>query len=134
MRQMLLRQLIRRVARAVAIMHERHVSHRDLKAPNVLLRVARDGLAVEELLFIDLVGVRCHRKLPRLRRIKNLARLHASFVSHPLISRTDKLRLLRAYLDRRLRGRTGWKRWWQQIEEATDAKVRRNQKSGRPLR
>jgi tRNA A-37 threonylcarbamoyl transferase component Bud32 len=133
-RTSLLRQAINRVGRSLAIMHERHVSHRDLKAPNVLLRVAADGLTIEELFFIDLVGVRCHRKLGRTRRLKNLARLHASFVRHPLISRTDKLRLLRAYLDRGLRGRSGWKRWWCQVEEATERKVQRNQKNGRPLR
>jgi tRNA A-37 threonylcarbamoyl transferase component Bud32 len=133
-RRPLLRQALDRVGRALAIMHERHVSHRDLKAPNVLLRIATDGLTIEELFFIDLVGVRCHRKLRRLRRVKNLARLHASFVRHPVLSRTDKLRLLRAYLDYSLRGRSGWKRWWCQVEEATGQKVRRNRRNGRPLR
>jgi tRNA A-37 threonylcarbamoyl transferase component Bud32 len=133
-RRTLLRDALDRVARAVRTMHERHVSHRDLKAPNVLLQVETDGVTVEELLFIDLVGVRCHGKLRRSRRVQNLARLHASFVTHPMLSRTDKLRFLRTYLCWGLRGRLGWKRWWQQISSATEEKVRRNQRSGRPLR
>jgi hypothetical protein len=29
--------------------------------------------------------------------------------------------------------RIGWKRWWQQIEAATNEKVRRNLRTGRPL-
>jgi hypothetical protein len=129
-----LRTLLDRVARLLRTLHERHLSHRDLKAPNLLLRVRPDGLTVEEVFFIDLVGVRRHRKLHRSRRIQNLARLHASFRSHPGITRTDKLRFLRTYLAWGLRGRLGWKRWWRQVEAATEAKVRKNLRSGRPLK
>jgi hypothetical protein len=114
-------------------LHDRHLSHRDLKAPNLLLEMAADGLTVQEVCFIDLVGVRRHGKLRRRRRIQNLARLHASFHSHPGVTRSDKLRLLRSYLAWGLHGRIGWKRWWQQIATATEAKVLRNQRSGRPL-
>jgi tRNA A-37 threonylcarbamoyl transferase component Bud32 len=132
--RVLLRAMINRVGRLLATLHHRHLSHRDLKAPNLLLRVGPDGLTVEDVFFIDLVGVRRHAKLQRLRRIQNLARLHASFRQHPGVTRSDKLRFLRAYLAWGLRGRIGWKRWWHQIAAATELKVRRNQRSGRPLR
>jgi hypothetical protein len=87
----------------------------------------------DQVWFIDLVGVRRHGKLGRRRRVQNLARLHASFVNHPGVTRADKLRFLRAYLAWGVRGRYGWKRWWHQVEEATRAKVRRNLRNGRPL-
>jgi hypothetical protein len=132
-RQGLLRDLLDRVGRLLATLHQRHLSHRDLKAPNLLLQLGADGLVVEGIFFIDLVGVRRHRKLRRPRKVRNLARLHASFHSHPGVTRTDKLRFLRAYLAVRLRGRLGWKRWWHQIEAATASKIRRNQLRSRPL-
>jgi len=43
------------------------------------------------------------------------------------------LRFLRVYLRWGLRGRSGWKRWWRQIAEATAHKVQRNLHKGRPL-
>jgi tRNA A-37 threonylcarbamoyl transferase component Bud32 len=157
-RQVLLRRLIEQVAALVRDLHHRRLSHRDLKAPNLLVAPAAvgtrpastEGLAASErgarwlralrqtegspqLWFIDLVGVRRHRKLPRSRRVQNLARLHVSFYDHSALTRTDKLRFLRIYLQWGLRGRYGWKRWWQQIEEATQKKVLRNLRSGRPL-
>ncbi|HZY91074.1 MAG TPA: lipopolysaccharide kinase InaA family protein [Gemmataceae bacterium] len=145
-----LRRLIDQVARLIATLHQRYLSHRDLKAANLL--VSREGWYVSargtserragpvpttwdqaQVWFIDLVGVRRHRKLRRRRRLQNLARLHASFYCHPALTRTDKLRFLRVYLRWGLRGRFGWKRWWRQLDEATRAKVRRNLRNGRPL-
>jgi hypothetical protein len=67
------------------------------------------------------------------RQVQNLARLHASFLRTALLTRTDKLRFLRCYLQWGLFGRTGWKRWWRDIDQATSAKVARNAGRGRPL-
>ncbi len=144
-----LRRLIDRVARLVLLLHQRHLSHRDLKPANLLVSpvaavVTHRGIAplagggpaeeTDQVWFIDLVGARRYGKLSRQRRVQNLARLNAGFWEHPGLTRTDKLRFLRAYLAWGLRGRYGWKRWWRQVEEATRAKVRRNLRSGRPLR
>jgi tRNA A-37 threonylcarbamoyl transferase component Bud32 len=143
-----LRRLIDQVARLVALLHQRHLSHRDLKAANVLVSPApwrvdgRGTVALgpvppaggaDQVWFIDLVGVRRHGKLRRGRRVQNLARLHASFLAAGGLTRADRLRFLRAYLAWGLRGRVGWKRWWREVEEATKAKVRRNLRRGRPL-
>jgi tRNA A-37 threonylcarbamoyl transferase component Bud32 len=133
-RQARIRDLLDRVGRLLRTLHTRHLSHRDLKAPNLLLRIGPDGTTVRDLYFIDLVGVRRHGKLRRHRRLQNLARLHASFRRHVGVTRTDKLRFLRAYLAWGLHGRLGWKRWWQEVEAATEAKARRNRLSGRPLK
>jgi tRNA A-37 threonylcarbamoyl transferase component Bud32 len=121
-----LRVLIDQLARLIGTLHHRHLSHRDLKASNVLV-------SKEQLSFIDLVGVMRHRKLRRARRVQNLARLNASSACCPGLTRTDKLRFLRAYLRWGLRGREGWKRWWRQVAEATAEKIDRNRRSGRPL-
>jgi tRNA A-37 threonylcarbamoyl transferase component Bud32 len=149
-RRLALRRLIDQVARLVGTLHHRHLSHRDLKAANLLVSTEQwfaSGRGTKErgrgpgpvspgamqVWFIDLVGVRRHFKLRRHRRLQNLARLHASFHCHPALTRTDKLRFLRLYLRWGLRGRIGWKRWWRQLEEATKTKVERNLRNGRPL-
>jgi hypothetical protein len=94
------------------------------------MTTACDG---ENVWLIDLVGVRRHGKLRRQRRLQNLARLNVSFLGRSGLTRTDRLRFLRVYLRWGLRGRLGWKRWWRQVQEATEAKVRRNLRNGRPL-
>jgi tRNA A-37 threonylcarbamoyl transferase component Bud32 len=148
-RQAALRRLIDQVAQLVGTLHHRHLSHRDLKAANLLVSTEQwfaSGRGTKEcgpgpisplamqVWFIDLVGVRRHRKLRRHRRLQNLARLHASFYCHSGLTRTDKVRFLRVYLRWGVRGRFGWKRWWRQLEKATQTKIERNLRNGRPLR
>jgi tRNA A-37 threonylcarbamoyl transferase component Bud32 len=144
-----LRGLIDQVGRLLARMHRRRLSHRDLKAPNLLVSpapalVTGRGIAplppgppaetgVDQVWFIDLVGVRRLRRLRRSRKVRDVARLAVSFHDHPGLTRADRLRFLRAYLGWGLHGRHGWKPWWRQVEAATAAKVRRNQRAGRPL-
>jgi serine/threonine protein kinase len=121
------RRLIDVLARWVRLMHERGVSHRDLKAANILIT------PVGQCQFIDLVGVRTRRRVPGRVRVRDLARLNASFVASPNVSRADRLRFLRTYLVWGLRGSAGWKDWWDRVRRATEAKVRRNQRRNRPL-
>jgi tRNA A-37 threonylcarbamoyl transferase component Bud32 len=121
-----LRRRIDQVAGLVRELHRRHLSHRDLKAANVLV-------AGEQVWLIDLVGVSRPRHLTRARRVQNLARLNASFHDEPALTRTDKLRFLRVYLQWGLLGNGGWKKWWREIAQATADKVARNQRKGRPL-
>lgn len=121
-----LRDLLRQIAGLVSELHRHCLSHRDLKAANLLV-------SAERVWLIDLVGVRRYLQLARKRRVQNLARLNASFHNSPLLTRTDRLRFLQAYLRTGLVGRESWKRWWREIAAATGQKVARNQKSGRPL-
>lgn len=126
-RRELLRHRIDQVAQLVGELHRRQLSHRDLKASNILLTSSHG------LWLIDLVGIVDYAKLPRSRRVQNLARLHASFFRNDAVTRTDKLRFLRRYLQWGLFGKIGWKRWWRAIEQATQAKAARNARQGRPL-
>jgi tRNA A-37 threonylcarbamoyl transferase component Bud32 len=120
-----------KLGRLVRTMHGRQVAHRDLKAPNVLM-AGPDPLAAEPVL-IDLVGVEAGRPVPEAVRVRDLARLNASFLGSHRVSRTDRLRFLRAYLGWGLRGRGDWKSWWRKVGEATRAKAARNARTGRPL-
>lgn len=115
-----------RLGRLLRLMHERQVSHRDLKASNILM-------AGDEPVLIDLVGVEAGRPVPDDVRVRDLARLNASFLGSPQITRTDRLRVLRAYRLWAMRGRGDWKSWWTRIAAATEAKVARNVRTGRPL-
>lgn len=149
-RQVLRRQLVQ-VAQVIRELHRRSLSHRDLKAANIL--VSRDvsrfvspfnsplGTCSQSLLpifmssvwLIDLVGVERHGRLSRSRKIQNLARLNASFHDHAALTRTDRLRFLREYLHWALHGGGDWKNWWNAIEQATLSKIARNIRRGRPL-
>jgi tRNA A-37 threonylcarbamoyl transferase component Bud32 len=144
-----LRRQIERVARAVRDMHHRQISHRDLKAANLLVTsieieetpagaacpigMSPFSVALTNLWFIDLVGVSRHSRLGSRRRVQNIARLSASFLGSPNVTRTDRLRFLSIYLGWHVYGKGDWKAWWRAIDHATAAKVSRNQKSGRPL-
>jgi tRNA A-37 threonylcarbamoyl transferase component Bud32 len=145
----LLRRLIERVARAIRALHQRQLSHRDLKAANILARrwdappsePSAYSQDIQNLLYmpessvwlIDLVGVERVMELARPRKIQNLSRLNASFFGSGSITRTDRLRFLLTYLNCGPFGRCDWKSWWKQIDRATLKKVRRNQRRGKPL-
>ena len=147
-----LRRLIDQAAHLVRVLHERRLSHRDLKAANILVQspstsperqrrdpvagapgMCDDSIDQEHLWLIDLVGVGRHRRLSQRRRIQNLARLNASFHGSATVTRTDRLRFLRVYLGWGLFGKQGWKKWWREIGATTRAKVERNAQRGRPL-
>src|SRR5262249_15728300 len=121
-RRGILRRLLDGLARLVRELHRRHLANRDLKAANILLQAQEDPA----LWLIDLVGVTRPRRLSRARRVQNLARLNASFLTHPGLTRTDRLRFLRVYQQWNLFGRHRWKRWWREVEEASQAKAARN--------
>ncbi len=142
--------LIRHAGRLLAVLHDRRLSHRDLKGPNLLVNaipctVSSRGVAegqapadvasslLQQIWFIDLVGVRRQAVLSPGRRVRNLARLCASFRGRGTLTRTDLLRFLRVYLGWGLRGWSDWKAWWAAIARALHAKVRRNRRNGRPL-
>jgi tRNA A-37 threonylcarbamoyl transferase component Bud32 len=145
----LLRQLIERVARTIRALHQRQLSHRDLKAANILVRrwdappgdPSAYSQDIQNLLYmpessvwlIDLVGVERFQELAPRRRIQNLSRLNASFQYRGGITRTDRLRFLLTYLTSGGAGPGDWKDWWKRIDQATRKKIRRNQRRGKPL-
>ena len=116
-----------KLGRLLRAMHDREVSHRDLKAPNVLLVGVSDPLTARPVL-LDLVGVTVGVRVTLAVRRRDLARLAVSFPAGTLTNGV-RLRFLRAYLgcDR------DWKPWWRDLAKRAAAKVARNDRRGRPL-
>ena len=133
-----LRLWISKLARMIGTMHDRGLSHRDLKAANLLINhpdgeVHSESHEAERIWIIDMVGVSRMKHVDEETRVKNVTRLHASFCKDNRLTRTDKLRFLRAYLRWGLTGKDTWKSWWRQIDSATAQKIEKNRRSGRPL-
>jgi serine/threonine protein kinase len=127
-----IRSLTGSLAVLIRSLHDRSISHRDLKASNILIDVS-SGAGKEKLSLIDLVGVRLRHPLPWARRIQNLARLCLSLSSVPEQTRTDHLQFLRFYLAWGLSPRNDWKGLWRRIDRAIGAKRAKNLRRGRPL-
>lgn len=127
-----IRALTISLAELIRSLHERSLSHRDLKAANILINAdaTNDRL---ELSLIDLVGVRLRHPIPRSRRVQNLARLCISLDTVPGRNRSDSLRFLRTYLPWGLSPLNDWKGFWRSIEKAMRTKRSRNLRRGRPL-
>ncbi|MCS7022200.1 MAG: phosphotransferase [Gemmataceae bacterium] len=112
------------LARLLRLLHDRGLSHRDLKGDNILVTSA--GLP----LLIDLVGVRSFSHVSSYRRIKDLMRLNVSFWHHPQVRLSQRLRFLFVYaavfprLWVRQKSRP-WKKWWIRIRLESLAKLRR---------
>jgi tRNA A-37 threonylcarbamoyl transferase component Bud32 len=127
-----IRGLTASLAQLIRSLHDRSLSHRDLKASNILIEVNSGG-EIEELSLIDLVGVALQHPLPWGRRVQNLARLCLSLSLVKGRTRTDLLRFLRLYLPWGLSPLGDWKGLWRRIDRAVGAKRARNLKRGRPL-
>ncbi len=121
----LLAGLIRRL-------HERSLSHRDLKADNILIEGHPESSAAR-LSLIDLVGVRLEYPITRHHQVQNLARLQLSLAHVPGRTRTDALRFLRVYLSGTAPARASWKGLWREIDAAGRKKVDRNLRNHRKL-
>jgi tRNA A-37 threonylcarbamoyl transferase component Bud32 len=122
-----------RLAAVLRALHERGVSHRDLKGANVLMAGATADPATATPVLIDLVGARAGRAaVPFPRAARDLARLSASFLRAPAVRHAVRLRFLQAYL-RTGASRVDWKRWWKAVSAATAAKAAKNARAGRAL-
>jgi tRNA A-37 threonylcarbamoyl transferase component Bud32 len=127
-----IRSLTVALAELVRSLHDRSLSHRDLKASNILINChSKDGR--DQLSVIDLVGVHLRHPIPLNRRVQNLARLCISLDAVPGRNRPDFLRFLRLYLPWGLSPLNDWKAFWRSIEDGVRSKRSRNLRRRRPL-
>jgi tRNA A-37 threonylcarbamoyl transferase component Bud32 len=131
-RRQQVRRLTRALARLIRLLHERSLSHRDLKAANILIEGDPDA-AAPHLSLIDLVGVQLEHPLSRHHLVQNLARLQLSLAHVPGRTRTDALRFLRAYQPWSLVARRAWKDLWREVADACDRKAEQNRRRNRKL-
>lgn len=100
------------IGRLLGRMHAQRVLHGDLKGSNLLV-ADRNGRI--ESFLVDVDDVCLDADTSRANRVADLARLAASLEAHPWVSRTVRLRFLRAYLKAAGQNSTEWKCLWQAI-------------------
>ncbi|MBY0586057.1 hypothetical protein K2X85_02710 [bacterium] len=131
-RSRFVRSFIDEVGQTLRRMHERGVTHPDLKATNLLVSTHRAEDSRPRLTFIDLDGVQTWQRIPEPEMIQNLARFAVGFRNHPELTRSDRVRFLRAYLGH-FRFRSTWKALWRKLADWGERKVKRNRRRGRFL-
>ncbi|MFO0814483.1 MAG: lipopolysaccharide kinase InaA family protein [Gemmatales bacterium] len=122
------RQVSEQLARLIAQLHRYRMSHRDLKALNILVQPRGEA---SQIYLIDFRGVTHSWWLTHQRRCKDLARLAISAITTMQASRTDLLRFLLWYLSQDEQPR--WRHYWKQIARYMQAKILQNLKRQRRL-
>lgn len=113
------RELSESLVAALRRLHERGFTHRDFKAPNVLVQWQPGLEAPPRIVLVDLDGIRQVRRPNPSAEIRALARLSVSLERCRHVSHADRLRFLRRYLARPGRPEPDWRPIWQQVEEAS---------------
>jgi serine/threonine protein kinase len=130
-RRSVVRAFIEQVGRLLRQMHDRGITHPDLKATNWLVSDSKYG-GPARFSFIDLDGVKTWQRVPEEEMIQNLARFAVGFRSHPHLTRTDRVRFLRVYLGVH-QFRKIWKPLWRKLALWAERKIERNKRRGRFL-
>jgi tRNA A-37 threonylcarbamoyl transferase component Bud32 len=100
----------------VGRLHALNISHRDLKFGNLI--VADRGTRVDAYV-VDLDGAVARTHLPHRVRCRNVARLAADARRYACVTRSARLRFLKAYLAAAGCDPRQWKHTWRDIEKLT---------------
>lgn len=114
------RRLVGLLAQQVRDLQDRGFDHRDCKASNILV-VEQPRL---NLLWIDMDGLCLRRRLSRRRQLRPLARLYVSLLDLPGLTRTDRLRFLKAYCARSGTPPDAWRHTWRAVHAVSAKKIR----------
>ena len=109
------RALVRRLAVLIRTMHQQDVFHGDLHPGNIL--VTKEGLLV-----VDLESIRT-TSWPGRATMKNLVRLNRDFRDTTMITRTDRMRFLKTYLQHEANQRDRIRGLWHRVLGATQRKL-----------
>jgi len=115
-------QIIDQIVSILCKLDEGGRIHRDMKAPNVMVQWDADSAAPPRVLLVDLDGVlKPWRKRPD-GVIRAIMRLNVSLDHCRLVTRTDRLRFLKRFLERPGQPRTDWKTLWHRIAQWSQTK------------
>lgn len=115
-------ELIVELARLVKNLQARGFAHRDFKAPNLLVQWDPAAGTPPRLTLVDLDGLVLRRSLPRHERLRPLMRLNVSLDEARLVTRTDRLRFLKAYLTGPDALPERWKDLWRELAILSERK------------
>lgn len=121
------RRLLNQFARFVGNLHDLSIYHGDLKASNILVQEKKPGEYAFYLIDLDYVKVCC--SVNRYQRYRNLMQLNKSFLDRKIISQTDRLDFLRAYLRFSSRNPKVVRRAWYVVTQLTARRLRKTSKS-----
>ena len=105
-----------------AHLHERGCMHRDMKAPNLLVQWSADRDDPPRITLVDLDGVRIRPRLSWPQCLRMMMRLSVSLEPCRIITRTDRLRFLEAYLAPYSDRARNWKAVWREIAATSSRK------------
>ncbi len=123
-------QCAQSLGRLLGRMHTWRISHRDLKACNLLVATRDDCV---ETHLIDLDGVAMRRRLSAARRAQDLARLAASLEMHAWVTHTMRLHFFISYVRELQPDGDSWRRLWGEVRSLTDAFLLDRRQRGRPV-
>ncbi|GMU81351.1 MAG: hypothetical protein AMXMBFR47_12220 [Planctomycetota bacterium] len=112
--------IIQLLVRELRRLQERGFAHRDCKARNILIQPRPEG---PTLYWIDMDGIRHVRRLSPQERLRPLLRLHVSLVDVPGLTRTDRIRFLKAYLAGFGADPRAWRGVYRRLGAAADRKL-----------
>ncbi len=115
----------KRALNALMVQHLRRLAdrgfvHRDCKSQNILV-IQQPRLS---LVWIDMDGLKRARRVTSADEFRALMRLQVSLLDVPGLTRTDRLRFLKAYLARFGSVTRDWRAAWRSIDEAAREKAR----------
>lgn len=116
-------RLIESVVHLLKAFHERGFIHRDMKAPNLLVRWRPPFERTPTLVFIDMDGISHRRFAGDRQRLRAVVRLCASLLSSPGCTASDRLRFLQRYLLGPGKTSAGWKEHWRRIHNEVCSKL-----------
>jgi tRNA A-37 threonylcarbamoyl transferase component Bud32 len=118
------RQVADSLAGLIRRLHELGFTHRDLKAPNILVQWDPAWPQPARTLLVDMDGLRVIRRPTSDVENQALARLNVSLDHCKRVTLADRVRFLRFYLTRVGCPQPRWKPLWRQLAAASDAKRR----------
>ncbi len=115
-------RLLEALVRLIKDMQQKGFAHRDFKAANLMVQYEPASGEPPRLTLVDLDGLSLRRELSWEERLRPIVRLNVSMDEAKIVTRTDRLRFLKAYLIGPGRSDANWKEVWRQIQSLSDRK------------